>query len=65
MHYLLFYDFVKYIVERRAPYREKHLKRVRERTNGERVSWPVLSAILPTAPSRPFVPIMRRPLRVS
>ena len=28
-HYLLFYDFVDDIVERRAPYREEHLALVR------------------------------------
>ncbi|MBI3015851.1 MAG: hypothetical protein HYY65_12535 [Candidatus Tectomicrobia bacterium] len=30
MHYLLSYDFVENIGERRAPYREEHLKLVRE-----------------------------------
>jgi uncharacterized protein len=30
MYYLLFYDYVENIVERRAPYREVHLKLARE-----------------------------------
>ena len=30
MHHLLSYDFVENIVERRTPYREEHLKLVRE-----------------------------------
>jgi len=30
MYYLLFYDYVENIVERRAPYREAHLKMARE-----------------------------------
>jgi uncharacterized protein YciI len=30
MYYLLFYDYVENIVERRAPYREAHLKLARE-----------------------------------
>jgi uncharacterized protein YciI len=30
MYYLLFYDFVKDVAERRAPYREAHLKLARE-----------------------------------
>ena len=30
MHFLLFYDYVENIVERRAPYREAHLGLVRE-----------------------------------
>jgi uncharacterized protein YciI len=28
--YLLFYDYVEDIVERRAPHRERHLERIRE-----------------------------------
>ena len=31
MYYLLFYDYVEDIVERRAPHREAHLKLARER----------------------------------
>jgi uncharacterized protein YciI len=30
MYYLLFYDYVENVVERRAPYREAHLKLARE-----------------------------------
>ena len=30
MHYLLFYDYVANAVERRAPYREEHLRLARE-----------------------------------
>jgi hypothetical protein len=30
MHYLLFYDYVDNIVERRAPHRDAHLKLARE-----------------------------------
>lgn len=30
MHYLLFYDYAENAVERRAPYREAHLKLARE-----------------------------------
>ncbi len=30
MHYLLFYDYVENVVERRAPYREEHIKLARE-----------------------------------
>lgn len=30
MYYLLFYDYVENIVERRAPYRDAHLKLARE-----------------------------------
>lgn len=28
MHYILFYDYVKDIVERRGPYRQEHLARI-------------------------------------
>lgn len=36
MYYLLFYDYVENIVERRAPHREAHLKLAREwRDRGE------------------------------
>lgn len=35
MHHILFYEYVKDIVERRAPYREEHLARIaRERERG-------------------------------
>ena len=30
MHYLLFYDYVENAVERRAPFREEHLRLARE-----------------------------------
>jgi hypothetical protein len=30
MHYLLFYDYVESAVERRAPFREQHLRLARE-----------------------------------
>ncbi len=30
MHYLLFYDYVENVVERRAPYRKEHIKLARE-----------------------------------
>jgi hypothetical protein len=30
MHYLLFYDYVEDAVERRAPFREEHLRLARE-----------------------------------
>lgn len=30
MYYLLFYDFTENVIERRAPYREEHLKLARE-----------------------------------
>jgi uncharacterized protein len=30
MHYLLFYDYVESAVERRAPFREEHLRLARE-----------------------------------
>ena len=30
MHYLLFYDYVENIIERRVPYREAHLKLAEE-----------------------------------
>ena len=36
MYYLLFYDYVENIIERRAPYREAHLELAREwRDRGE------------------------------
>ena len=36
MHYLLFYDYVENAVERRAPFREEHLRLAREaRERGE------------------------------
>lgn len=30
MHYLLFYDYVEDVLERRQPYRDEHLRRARE-----------------------------------
>jgi len=30
VHYLLFYDYVENVVERRAPFREEHLRLARE-----------------------------------
>ena len=36
VHYILFYEYVKDIVERRGPYREEHLARIaRARERGE------------------------------
>jgi uncharacterized protein YciI len=35
--YLLFYDYVEDVVERRAPHRERHLERIREWRDGGRI----------------------------
>jgi uncharacterized protein YciI len=36
-HYILFYEFVPDIVERRAPHRDAHLARVREQRDAGRI----------------------------
>jgi len=36
-HYILFYDYVPDVLERRGPYREAHLKRIHEQREAGRI----------------------------